>query len=235
MKILLFFSLINLFGCSSYVDKWHNEIAAGEKSQAGRPPKNPFDQFRNVRRPGQDFDRGKLSSRLTKNLKPRIKRKYLPANMRKRLTASDLNDNESVGSLWAGVGNDSYLFSKDTEKQQGDIILINVFQKFKNEISLELKRAFPDPPKDPKNKEEEKKPAAKAAETDKSKPVDKISTVIIEEISKEHLLLRGRKALLFKRRKRLVEVQALVARKDITDDDTVDSSDILESSIHVLR
>ena len=58
---------------------------------------------------------------------------------------------------------------------------------------------------------------------------------MIEEISKDHLLIRGQKFLLFRNRKHLVEVQALVARKDIMDDDTVDSTQVLESTVTILR
>ena len=67
------------------------------------------------------------------------------------------------------------------------------------------------------------------------KVYDRISSVVVEEINKDHVLIRGRKNLLYKNRKRLVEVQALVSKKDITVDDTLDSEKILESSITVLR
>ena len=67
------------------------------------------------------------------------------------------------------------------------------------------------------------------------KTYDKISSVIIEEISKDHLLVRGQKFLLYKNGKHLIEIQALVARRDILDDDTVDSTSFLESTVQVLR
>ena len=64
---------------------------------------------------------------------------------------------------------------------------------------------------------------------------DKISTQVIESVNKDYLLVRGRKEVLFKDAKRYVEIQALVSRKDITDNDTVKSDRILEPKIRVLR
>ncbi len=228
--LLLFF----LSSCASYVNELQRDIEREENLQRPRPPINTFEQYRKNQ---AGNPRQSLTSKYVKKLDPSVKRQYVSNN---RVKADDLTDNDAVGSLWAGSGNDSYLFTKNTEKQLGDIVVINIFKKFKDEIVLELKRAFPDPAKDLKDKKEGEQPAAATpppppAETDNTKPIDRISSVIIEEINQDHLLLRGRKTLLFKRRKRLVEVQALVARKDIADDDSVSSNKILESSVHVLR
>ena len=59
--------------------------------------------------------------------------------------------------------------------------------------------------------------------------------MVTEKISKTHLLIRGRKEVLFRRRKRLVEVQALIARKDISIDDKVSSDKFIESSVRIIR
>ncbi len=48
-------------------------------------------------------------------------------------------------------------------------------------------------------------------------------------------LIKGRKNVLFKNRKRMVEVQALVSRKDIGDNDVINSDAILESNVSVVR
>lgn len=233
MKYLILLFTLILSSCSSYVNELQNDIAKQEAMQRPQAPINTMDQYR---KGAERVPPKALSSKYVKKLDPKVKRKYIPE---KRVTADDLNDNDSVGSLWSGSGNDSYLFTKNTEKQLGDIIIIDIYNKFKNEIVLELKRAFPDPPKDPKDKEKEEPAAAAAPAAEKKdengKPIDRVSSVIIEEINQDHLLIRGRKSLLYKRRKRLVEVQALVARKDIADDDTVSSNKILESSVHVLR
>ena len=64
---------------------------------------------------------------------------------------------------------------------------------------------------------------------------EKISGVVVEEINREHLLIKGRKNVLFKNRKRMVEVQALVSRKDIGDNDIISSDAILESNVTVVK
>jgi len=58
---------------------------------------------------------------------------------------------------------------------------------------------------------------------------------VIEQIDDQHLLLRGRKDVLYKNRKRLVEIQALIPRRDLNDNNTVNSDSILEQTITVLR
>lgn len=130
----------------------------------------------------------------------------------------------------------------------GDIIQIKVAKSLKDEISVELNRRFPPPPSEEKEeggskdgaKKEDAKPEAAAAASgessgDPTKIYDQISGLVVEEINKDHLLVRGRKDLLFRSRKRLVEVQALVNKKDIGDDDSIISSKILESTITVIR
>ena len=49
-------------------------------------------------------------------------------------------------------------------------------------------------------------------------------------ISNNHILLRGRKNVLYHDRKRTVELQALVSRRDITLDDSVVSDKIIEEA-----
>lgn len=234
-NLILTILLMSLYGCASYINEMHRDLDRQENLQRPRPNINTFDQYRHDNKAS---GKTSLTSKYVKNLRPSVKRKYVPKS---RAKAEDLYDNQNVGSLWSGAGNDSYLFTKNTEKQLGDIIIIDVFKKFKDEIVLELKRAFPDPAMAAKDKSKDDKPAqpapteSGAGEKDNSKSVDRVSAVIIEEINQDHLLLRGRKSLLYKRRKRLVEIQALVARKDISDDDSVSSNKILESSVHVLR
>ena len=234
-NFILTIFLFSFYGCASYINEMHRDLDRQENILRPRPNINTFDQYR---RENKASGRTSLTSKYVKNLKPSVKRKYVPKS---RAKAEDLYDNEKVGSLWSGSGNDSYLFTKNTEKKLGDIIIIDVFKKFKDEIVLELKRAFPDPAKEAKNKDKDNTAtpttptATGASEKDNSKSVDRISSVIIEEINQDHLLLRGRKSLLYKRRKRLLEIQVLVARKDISDDDSVSSNKILESSVHVLR
>jgi flagellar L-ring protein FlgH len=228
---LTLFILFLLTSCSSLINDMHKDLAEDERRYNERPVSSQFDQFRK----GKHKQGKRISTSSRRSLLPKVKRKYEDSKS-KRIKSDDLKDNDNVGSLWAGSGNDGFLFTKDTDKQNGDIVVISVFKKFKNEISTELKRYFPDPPPESKKEEEEKKeekPASREAKDDEV--IDKISTVVIEEINRNHLLIRGRKALIYKKRKRLVEIQALVNRRDIADDDTIGSDKFLESSIHVLR
>lgn len=180
---------------------------------------------------------------------PSVKREYSNPRVKTRVKARDIADNRGDGSLWSGVeGRNNYLFTKNNKKSHGDIILIKVAGKMKNEITAELKRAFPSPVSAPNGggkpaeKEENKGPSpASTANQDENvdassdKIYDRVSSVVVEEINDDHLLLRGRKSVLYKNRKRMIEVQALVSRKDVLDDDTVISDTVIENNITVLR
>lgn len=180
------------------------------------------------------------------NQPPQVRRDYRPqSSVKKRYTAADLTDNtKNDSSLWAGKGRQKHLFTAQKDKKHGDIVLVNVKKALKNDITLELKKAFPDYPSYAKktDSKEDAKPEAKAEEAEEAKPkedetkvYDRVSSVVIEEINDDHLLVRGQKSVLFKKRKRLVEIQALVSRRDISDTDTIDSDNMLETSVHILR
>jgi len=213
-----------------------------------------FDQYRkNTKRrtssvynkPGRN--RGEVSTGTDKIVTPDVKRQYQDERKAlKRVTASDLTDNGNDGSLWGGSDPNAFLFSTAKSKTSGDIVQINVLAKLRNEITMELKRAFPENPYETKPVEKKPDgpattPPAAAATPEVAKTADagtdtdRISSVVVEEINREHLLIKGRKNVLFKNRKRMVEVQALVSRKDITDDDAVSSDAILESNVSVVR
>jgi len=241
--LTLVFSFLFASGCANYINKMHREfdrdlgVAQPYKNQ----DRDKFDMYRqNRRRKSSAYPRKKLiTSRNSPSLRPMVQRNYVPQEERKRIKPDDLNDNGSDGSLWAQNSKEHpYLFTSDSKKVNGDIVLIKVGGKLKNEITAELKRAFPAPK--PKGKAGPKEEGAggdvtKVGESNDEKVYDRISSVVIEEINKDHLLLRGRKNLLYKNKKRLVEVQALITRRDIGMDDTVNSNKIIESAITVLR
>lgn len=238
--VLSLVTLLTFTSCANYINKMHSEFdrADGRVYAKEKVRKDTFDRFRQQRR----STRPSTSSRA--NVLPQVKRQYVSQQQTKRrYTANDLVDNSSNASLWSGSGNDNYLFTKNKWKRNGDIVLINVKSGLKRAITLELKRAFPAMPKKKKTaaaapaaNQPAQVPAANNEEENKDeKTYDKISSVIIEEISKDHLLVRGQKFLLYRNGKHLIEVQALVARKDILDDDTVDSNSFLESTVQVLR
>ena len=158
------------------------------------------------------------------------------AMRRKRRLDEERNDNNGP-SLWTGRGTDSYLFTNETEKQLGDIILVNVLDKLKKEIATELKLSQQYDRwerTDPDDKKKEKAATAKEPEK-KDGAHDHISTIVEESINKTHLILKGRKTVLFNKKKKLIEFKGLVARKDITEKDTINSDQILESTVQVLR
>jgi flagellar basal body L-ring protein FlgH len=118
-------------------------------------------------------------------------------------------------------------------------------ENLRNQISAELKRVFPDKPRKPIEgaKGDPKNPAASAANAtaasaDKEmdmKIYDKISGTVLEEISKDYILLSGRKDVIFKKEKKSIEVQGLVSRKDIMENDYVNSDKMLDARVFILR
>lgn len=258
-SLILISSLTLLASCGSFVDGMYKDLDRQERVAADNEADNEvypdqFDQYRkNTKRktssvynkPGRN--RGEVSTNTQKMVAPEVKRQYQDERVAlKRTTASDLTDNGNDGSLWGGGDANAFLFSTSKSKSSGDIIQINVLPKLRNEITLELKRAFPENPYDAAGKAPASAttpavattpatPGAPAAASAEPGDTDKISGVVVEEINREHLLIKGRKNVLFKNRKRMVEVQALVSRKDILDNDSVSSDAILESNVTVVR
>lgn len=254
MKILFLSFLFLFVSCAGYVNSIHREL---DGKNGKKKPKDNFSLYRK-KKSGNLNDKITLTKgpEETEDFEPRIKRQYKPVT-KARVSAQDLQDNDSAGSLWSSETADGYLFSRDAFKKSGDIIVVKVQGKLKNEITSELKRAYPvakkKSVKDDKNKEKEKdkkesdKPeVAKNEEnptnnkdeesvSDETKIYDQISSVVIEEVNKDYVLLRGQKEVIFRSNKRFVELQALIPRKDILEDDTVLSSHILESNISIVR
>lgn len=261
MKLLTLLSLFALTSCASYIDRIHRQLDQ-EEGVTNNHQGDQFDQFRSQPRrqaPTTAHPRfaspGPRTTAHTNYMAPQVKRNYRPMNeAKKRYNADDLTDSQNEASLWSGNGKGNYLFGAVDDMRNGDIVLIQVAGRLKNEITLELKRAFPEAPT-PQKKAEAKEGAEGATEgataaagpapasagggdeaaSDPDKVYDRISSVIVEHINEGHLLLRGRKHVLYKSHKRLIEVQALVSRRDISSEDTVNSDRILETSIVVLR
>ncbi|OUR92854.1 hypothetical protein A9Q84_20285 [Halobacteriovorax marinus] len=254
IKLLLIFLLPLLFSCSNYINKMYRDL---DKDQGRKSParQDQFNRYRNPQLNPQghtrvgskplNYQRNAYMNSQNRNRLPQTRRSYRPQQqVKKRYTSNDLLDTgRNTSSLWAGKGKGKHLFTEQEEKKHGDIILINVQKALKNDMTLELKRAFPTMARAKKkdNKEADKKDdkakedVAKKETGTTDKVYDRVSSVVIEEINQDHLLIRGQKSVLFKNRKRLVEIQALISRRDITDEDTVNSDNILETSVHVLR
>ncbi|RPJ74053.1 MAG: hypothetical protein EHM20_11255, partial [Alphaproteobacteria bacterium] len=253
--LLLFGSLFLFTSCSSYMNSIYKDFEQQDRANNEVDVADGFDQFRHIKR-HTSKEYNKVDRTITTNneriVSPSIKRQYKPEKEAvKRYTASDLTDQGNDGSLWAGSDPNAFLFSNNNNKNSGDIVQISVLSRLKNEITMELKKAFPDNPYENRAKNESKSPDSKEAGAATDKPAekkevasedsstdsaqDKISGIVVEEINREHLLIKGRKNVLFKNRKRMVEIQALVSRKDIGENDIISSDAILESNVTVVR
>jgi flagellar L-ring protein FlgH len=261
MKIALIIILVHsLAGCANYINSIHRQIDREEKQkQTGRAEAlDPYSIYREsslVKRGDKRPISNPNSYSQQSNMIPATNRNYDNSQARSRYRAKDLVDNDNSTSLWAGDGRDSFLYTQSDKKQIGDIIVLNVLEKFKNDISNELKRVFP-PPKKTAKPEDKNAPAATASATPPTNPeenkdqvqldgndsnargakiYDKISTQVVEEVSGDYVLIKGKKEVVFRDQKHLLEIQALVSRRDIFDGDKVESDKVLESRIFVVR
>lgn len=256
-SVFLLLAFFILSSCSGIVQRYHQQIDSEMMSNESKNiTLNPGDKFnffkeRGIIRGNQDSNFNGINSSNNKNVYPKVKRQYSMASapMKKRYTSNDLNDNGNHASLWAGEGKDNYLFSGESKLSNGDLIVINVQGALKDDITVELKRLFPlentpsnseASPKKAAAVKDDKKTTSKAAskEPASSNPeaiYDKITSVVVEEVNSSHVMLKGRKQLLFRNKKHTVEIQALVARRDIETNDSIYSSRILEKSIEVIH
>lgn len=246
-KLILLPLFFLLASCASYVQSLHRQISNAERAKTMRPAPqartNQYARAQNGRPINNPVTLGNYpSANAQSNYAPRTKRNYNQSVGKRRYTADDLKDNDRDGSLWTGNNSKNFLFVTNNLKREGDIVIIEVTSSLKDTIQDELKRAFPDAPR---KKSKGKKGAPKAEEapaktaqaesSDPDKVYDKISTKVVEQINQQYLLLRGRKEVLFKKKKRYFEIQAIVSRKDINAKDSVESTKILEPKINVLR
>jgi flagellar L-ring protein precursor FlgH len=248
MKNFVLLCLLFLVSCAGYVDSIHRQIDRDEKGGVtlAQEPKSNFAPYRN--RFDTTADKRPVKNPMTYSLgsnpggvrqPPPVKREY----RQMRAKADDFVDKEDSGSLWADQGSSSSLFTYQNDKHMGDMVIINVLEDLRNQISSELKRQFPDAPRkgktldaktDPKAAASALTPPASADAEMDMKIYDKISGTVTEEISKDYIVLKGRKELIFKKEKRSIEVQALVSRKDIMENDYVNSDKLLESRVFIL-
>lgn len=245
MKLVM---LLFLTSCASYVNGLHRQIDREEKTARGDNRNDPYSAYREqgFKKTTEDkkpiLNPNSISNLNPANdMPPSVKRDY--RNGGARTKAQDFKDGGSSGSLWVDAPGGS-LFTTDVNKSVGDIIIINVLDSLRGQISTELKRAFPEPI--PPKKKEGESPAAATAATPAApaapvsdeldaKVYDKISGVVAEEINRDYFLLRGKKEIIFRKEKRYIEVQALVSRKDILDNDSINSDRLVESRVLILR
>jgi len=248
MKLVI---LLFLTSCASYVNGLHRQIDREEKiARDGGSLNDPYSAYREQGFKKKTIDKRPITNpnsishlNPTNDMPPSVKRNYRPSGA--RASAQDFKDGGSSGSLWVDAPGGS-LFTTDVTKNVGDIVIINVLDALRGQISTELKRAFPEPA--PKKKEGDPAkpgavastpapaaPEAPASDELDAKVYDKISGVVAEEINKDFFLLRGKKEIIFRKEKRYIEVQALVSRKDILDNDSINSDRLVESRVIILR
>ena len=232
MKIILL-SLF-LVSCSSYIKQLHRQLDKDGSSDQKKKDYNKFNQFRS-QTPASTRKGSLVSTKNTQMVRPVVKRRYT-SRAEKRYRKEDFRDNSNNGSLWTSSDGGNFLFDTKIKKRIGDIVLINIQDDLKKEITLELSRDYKkrfkqhDQEKDPKDGRKFKR-----ASSTSSKIHDKMSTIVTEEINKDHLLIKGQRQLLYRNRKRLIELQALVTRRNITPESAISSSDILETDITIVR
>jgi len=128
--------------------------------------------------------------------------------------ALDLSDQESSGSLWTGPGKEGNLFSADDAQKNGDVIQVHISSRLQNQILVEIRRDF---------------------QGIKEINIDRMVAVIIQRVNELHLLIRGRKTIYFGQRAKLIEIQALVAKRDIDYNNIVNSDKFLETTVKIIR
>lgn len=252
MKIIPLLLLLFFVSCANYVNNIHRQIDREEKvsrndnrdemRQHYSPYKNRFDRSGDKRPINNPHTFSLSDGSPSGQVKPPVKREYRP----QRYQAEDFVDSDNSGSLWANQGSSASLFTYQNDKRTGDMVIINVLENLRNQISSELKRVFPDRPKKVAQGEKEKgdgkkeQPAPSAIGPGKDeemdmKVYDKISGTVMEEISKDYILLRGRKDVIYKKEKKSIEVQGLVSRKDIMENDYVNSDRLLDARVFILK
>jgi flagellar basal body L-ring protein FlgH len=248
MKSLLLLPLLFIGGCASYVSGIHRQIDRDQRREQRSGDSSMRDPYAAYREQG--FKRKRADRRPVRNphsisalnptndVLPPVKRDYRAGG---RTGAQDFVDTGQSGSLWVNSQGAS-MFTTEVTKKVGDIVVVNVLDNLRGQISSELKRAFPEPVKKVTGKKGEAAaaaappaPAADKGDELDTKVYDKISGVVAEEINKDYFLLRGKKEVIFRKEKRFIEVQALVARKDIADNDSINSDKLVESRVLIMR
>lgn len=237
MKTLILILSLSFFSsCASYVKSLHNKIDRESSVKSTPRAQNSFLNQSTDRRPIQNPKTlgGYSNQNPNNDVPPSIKREY--GNFRAK--AHDLKDNGSDGSLWSGDGNSNFLFSSNDSKRRGDIVIIEVLTKLKDDIQNELQLAFPDRSEKTEPTAEKEPTGPASAETNQSESTvhDKISTQVVDIINEDYLLVRGRKEVLYKKAKRYIELQAVIPQKSINNNnDSITSDKVLEPRIRALR
>ncbi len=254
MKQLSLFLLILFFftSCASYVNKMHRRISYEEKMQHRQqghgwpyPKKN-----------SREYDRRPVSNPITYTSPQEGSTPPTPKTLG-RYTASDFIDQDSGGSLWGNYDGIRSAENRRLNLQLGEIVVINVLQSFKEDISRELRRhARQSTPsfmpatsapargaasarRSPQQNEQQSQAQSQAASEDNQDEAvivyDKIPSRVHHELSNRHVILKGSKEVFFRNDKLMVEVEAMVLKEHIAEDGSIHSDHIIESRVKVMR
>jgi flagellar basal body L-ring protein FlgH len=238
MKNIIILSILFLItSCGNMVAGYYKELD-GNKRQ--RPVKKTFAHLKS--------QSATINSANQRTLLPPTKRLYVSKQNtpKRRMIADNFHDSDNAANLW-NQPNSADLYTLNSALTSGDIVIINVLGDLKTDIASELKRAFA---LTKKKKTFNKKKTASADNT-KSDPTqknndddisstlankvyDRISSIVVDNISNDYVTIRGRKELLFRNQKHSIEIQALVNKKDISQSNYVTSDSIIEKNIKVL-
>lgn len=205
---------------------------------------NNTNQFKpNVRR---QYDRARRG----------LSSKYTPPKLDDRLTADDFVDNDfTENSLWNPQGQKNFLFTQNKERAPGDLLLVAVDRNLRREIQYQLWLTLPPeqrrrrkkrpPPKDDKeasqqaNQQQEDDRDAAAEEAQRSLASgpedDYLKSEIVENEGNGLIRLLGHKRVIYRGRRRTVEVVALARDRDIDNNDMMKAEKFIDAKVRVIR
>ena len=232
-KSLLAFCLFCFISCASHI---------GTRERSFSPiyaRKKRIYTKRNTRRTPAST-KGKINLEKAENFYFKSKEQFTKG---KRKTIKDMYDNDSDGSLWTENRQKNYLFARNNTKREGDIVIINIGDKLRKKIAEEFERIF----SKSMNREINgrgrgrgiRRGVASIANQDKNilaiGKEEKISTIIADNISQDHFIIRGKKQIVHRGKNRMLVVDALISKNDIMNTDMIDSDKILDIKVTALR
>jgi flagellar L-ring protein precursor FlgH len=264
-KLLVQFLLFSVVAsCSGFVNKVHQQISMEESGEAPKDTapgsSNPYPDQAYGKLKTKGKDKLPIKDPISFTLSGDENQSQInqtPLQVKKRFNVADFVDSDPSGSLWSDYDDTSSFFATANSRKSGDIVVINILESMKNSISKELRKSFPlapifqsnsivnalneeEKPADDKTPATERAPASATEEKKEDTEVaeivyDKISSRVAHEVSKEHVLLKGRKEVYFRNKKRLIEIHGLVKKSDIDPTDSIKSDQLIESKIFIIQ
>ncbi len=252
-KLIILLISFNFISCA-LVDSYHRKFDGRESNNQMPPNKrrkqtNAYDHLRaKDKRPIENpiTYSNIRSTNSHQSYAPPVKRQY-EAVEDYRYKAKDFVDDNSEGSLWTGKHSEGFIFTNHNVRNVGDIIVLQVQKPLQDKIDKEIETVFKRRKKKGKkpastNKTaakkdpEEKKPTpAVAAKPGEEDPAQKVSAKIVEKINKDYILVSAVKEVMYRNIKRYVRIDSVVPKKDISHEDTINSSQLLETTVTVMR